>query len=111
MDEGRESVMANISAAFGAEHVAPRAAHLRDELIKAASVGLLDIDENEKVALEKIKAEAGEKRGKIKKAVADMEAMSDMALVRKFWAARDDNLFLHFVGDRTKVGQPAKEAA
>ena len=97
--------MVELTAEFGAEQVAPRAAQLREEMAAAASVALLDIDENEKQALEKIRAEAAEKRAKIKRAIADMHGASDMRLVRKFWRDRNEDLFLYFIGDRTKVGQ------
>jgi hypothetical protein len=51
-----------IKPEFGAQEVAPKAAKLRESLLIAASVALLDIEENEKAALEKIRQEAGEGR-------------------------------------------------
>lgn len=48
--------------------------------------------------------EAGEKRGKIKKQLSEMLVSSDMRLVRKFWHSKHEDMFMHFLGDRTKVG-------
>jgi len=105
MDEIKE-----ITAEIGATLVRPKAEILRIRMEEAASVALLDIEENEKQALEAIKREAGEKRGKIKKVLSDMKSSSDMRLVRKFWHSKQEDMFLHFLGDRTKVGNFGSES-
>jgi hypothetical protein len=94
----------DIKTEIGTQEIAPKAAQLRNALLIAASVALLDIEENEKAALEKIRQEAGEKRGKVKKQTQEMLASSDMKLVRRFWNTKGDDMFMHFLGDRTKVG-------
>lgn len=93
-----------IKPEFGAAEVATKAAELRETLLLAASVALLDIDENEKAALEKIRQEAGEKRGKIRKQTQEILSSSDMKVVRRFWHTKSEDMFMHFLGDRTKVG-------
>jgi dsDNA-specific endonuclease/ATPase MutS2 len=100
----KEANNPEVSAENGTEHIAPKAADLRKSLALAASVALLDIDENERAALDKIRQEAGEKRGKIRKQLQEMMASSDMKVVRKFWNTRNEDMFMHFLGDRTRVG-------
>lgn len=104
-----EEQKTNITAEFGAAEVAPKAEKLRDALILAAQVAMLDIEENEKQALEKIRQEAGEKRGKIKKKVQDMLQSSDMKVMRRFWSVKQEDMFMHFIGDQTKVGNFGSE--
>lgn len=96
--------MTELDTTAAREDLAPKAERLRERMRLAASVALLDIEENEKQALEAIKRESGEKRGKIKKALDEAIAMTDMKIIRKFWHTDESKLFLHFVGDRTKVG-------
>ena len=93
-----------ISIARGQEEIREKAARLRVEMYKAASVALVAIEENEKAALEKIKQEAGERRGKIKKQIQDIDASSDMKIISKLWHTKHEELFLHFIGDGTRVG-------
>lgn len=93
----------------GKEDVFPKAGALRQAMCIAASVALLDIEENEKQALEKIRQEAGEKRGKIKKKMQEILQSSDMRVVRRFWNVKADDMFLHFVGEQTKVGGVGSE--
>lgn len=99
----------DITPEIGAKDIAPRAAMLRQSLLLAASVAMLDIDENEKAALEKIRQEAGEKRAKIKKQTQELFSSSDMKVVRRFWNTKTDDMFMHFLGDRTKVGNFGSE--
>jgi hypothetical protein len=94
----------DIQSEVGAQEIAPKAQALRQALLIAASVALLDIEENEKAALEKIRQEAGEKRGKIKKQTQEILSSTDMKVIRRFWNVKSEDMFMHFLGDRTKVG-------
>lgn len=105
----KEPIKPEITTEIGAADIAPKADMLREKLLLAASVALLDIEENEKRALEKIRQEAGEKRGKIKKQTQDILASTDIYVVRKFWNTKQDDMFMHFLGDRTKVGSFGSE--
>ena len=96
--------MDEINIEIGANEIEPKARELRLQLKIAASVALLDIEENEKQALEKIRQEAGEKRGKIKKKIQEIYQSSDMRVVRRFWNTKNDEMFMHFIGDQTKIG-------
>jgi len=101
-----QAVAANAAqmAETGEALVAPRAERLRVQVYEAACVALLDIDDNERAALEKVKKEAGEKRGKIKKKLGEILSSSDVKVVRRFWDVRSDDMLTHFLGDQTKVG-------
>ena len=88
----------------GADFIAPRRDELLTELRNAADVALLAIDQNEAEAIKRIREEAGQKRGKIQKTIKDMDEMEPMRLIRKFWHEKRDVMWLHFLGDQTKVG-------
>lgn len=74
------------------------------ELTAAAGLAFADIDTNAAAAIAKIKQEATDKKVKIAKTLADARAMSPVKLVRKYWHEDRNTMFLHFLGDRTKVG-------
>lgn len=99
---GEEKQEINIEA--GVAEIAPKAVMLREKLTVAAAVALLDIDENEKLALEKIRQEAGQKRGTIKKKLQEITASSDIRIIRRLWNTKQDDMFMHFLGDQTRVG-------
>lgn len=88
----------------GAEFVAPKRAELIEALKVAADVAITAIEENEREAIKRIKEEAGQKRAKVNKAIAEIEGMEPMKLIRKFWSVDRASIWGHFLGDQTKVG-------
>lgn len=58
----------------------------------------------EAVAIEQIKTQAGAKRAKINKLLSEMEQRPPIWLIRKFWHADRARLWLHFIGEATKIG-------
>ena len=90
--------------AKGAEFVAQRRDELLYELRNAADVALAAIDENEKEAIAKIKEEAGKKRAKINSTIGDIEKMPTFKMIAKFWHSDREKMWMHFLGDQTKIG-------
>lgn len=84
--------------------IVPMAGRIRAQMRLAASVAILDIDENEKQAIEAIRKESGEKRGKIRKKLEEALAANDFKTIRKWPHLDNPDNFGYFLGDQTKVG-------